>query len=502
MRGSRRQPSLAPFATGSLVLVAAIALMISFRLDGWGSPDLTLGPQLGLLPFTIIFLVLITLACLHPTELVPRERTGRTLLPVARLFVPWRQALATLPIVRIALAAVVFEQCMALALFAVEARYFRYLGYVGHGPLLLGVAALAALALGYAAFAPAPVQAPRLLMAASVVFVAGVVYAIVCFPLTPARSDMLPLIAAANARFLSGHDPYILYPIGDGFDYLTYLPLTWMVYLPASWLHWDLRWINVVLTLAAAALVYLSVSRQHRAQAACLLSVFLLLPYVQFRHELYASVQWLLMAAAFACFQRGRPNRAAIALGCGAAVSQLFWILIPFYLLLVVTRTGWRRAAQALLLILAAAAVWILPFLLRHPKAFYFCIIGHWGTAWAPGGPLPVRTYNATFWVRAALAHWHHESFRNLQRVQSAALVVLFLAAVRFRPRSQAHLWGWTGAAFTLFGLTNFAVWPYFYVTALFALLLRFLSSPCDDPREPRSIPGSEGAPFMTIALS
>ena len=459
-----------PFETGSLAVFGSIIFLLSFRLDGWGKPVGSIEPQLVLLPFTILFVTLIVAACLG--------RTGQLLLPVR-----WRNVLARQRLFRLGLVLAILEQCVAIALFVVEAFYFRRQGYVFSLPWLLAVIALSAIAFTFAARSPAPAQAGRLLLAAGFVFTAGVAFSIACFPLTPMRSDMLPLIAVADARFLSGHFPYIVYTIWNGTDFLTYLPLTWMAYLPASILHIDLRWMNVIFSLSAAGITYFSVSVRHRLYAACLLSAFLLLPYVQFRHELYSSLQWLVFAIAFRFCRRGRWLAASVALGCGAAASQLFWLIIPFFLLFLLLKEGWRTCAVALALIVAAAAVWILPFLLAAPQQFLLCVLGHWATTPWMGHYLPTRPYNASFWISVALVHLGVGSFRNLQRVQTLALVLLFLAALRQRPQTQADLWRWCTAAITLFSLTNFLLWPYFYVTAFFALLLSFLCAAEDRVR-------------------
>ncbi len=462
MRPPRLEQPLLPLETGSLAVFGSLIFLLSVRLDGWGKPVGSVAPQLVLLPLTILFVALITAACLGRTE--------HLLLPLH-----WRKMLARISLFGLGLSLAILFQCMSIALFVVEAFYFRRQGYVFSLPWLLTVIALSGLAFTFAALSPTPVRAGRLLLASGFIFTTGVVFSIACFPLTPMRSDMLPLIAAADARFLSGHFPYIIYSIWNGTDYLTYLPLTWMAYIPASILHMDLRWVNVIFSLSAAAITYFSVRVQNRLYAACLLSLFLLLPYVQFRHELYSSLQWLVFAVAFSLCQRRRWLAASVALGCGAATSQLFWIMLPFYLLFVLVKQGWRRCALALALIVAAAAVWILPFLLASPRQFLLGVLGHWATVPWRGHYLAIRPYNASFWISVALVHLGVGSYRNLERVQAAALLLLFLAALRYRPQGQADLWRWATAAITLFSLTNFLVWPYFYVTAFFTLILSFL---------------------------
>ncbi len=64
-------------------------------------------------------------------------------------------------------------------------------------------------------------------------------------PLEPTRGDMLPLIQQALDNLLRGHSPYTTYSMPWELP-LTYFPLTWLAYLPATVVGLDIRWTNVV----------------------------------------------------------------------------------------------------------------------------------------------------------------------------------------------------------------------------------------------------------------
>jgi hypothetical protein len=453
------------------------------RLDGWGSPDLTVRQQLGILPFTLIFIALVLWN--SPVFLRSVFSSLNNRLSASLRKIPFFPAVFTIA---------ALEQGLAIALLVLQAFYFKRLGYVLNKPGLLVVFLFSALAFALLTRASAE-RRPALLLLVSA-FASFVVhaYSINFFPLTPIRSDMLPLILAADHNLLAGHFPYIVYPLISGSVVLTYLPATWLIYLPAAASNVDLRWVNTVLGLAAVAAVYFSVPRQSRIYAASLLSLFLLFPYAQFHHEIYISLQWLLAALVFAALQRQRWILAGIAFGCGVGASQLFWITLPFFALYLFRRIGLKQTLLVLLALLASASVWIAPFLIASPDRFIFGIFTHW----AIGNPLSVRAFNLTFWEWTALRFFGDASVKMLQRLQIVCLAILFFAAVRRKISTEADFWGWATAAITLFALTNFLVWPYFFVTAFFMMILSLLSASAPQGNSAELQNDSRHSPYST----
>ncbi|WP_260736921.1 hypothetical protein [Tunturiibacter lichenicola] len=462
MSTESHQHSAHTFELRSTLVFSLLIFLISIRLDGRGSPDLTVREQLGLLPFTLIFIALVSWNSSVFLKSIFSSLNNRLSANLSKI--PFFPAVFTIA---------ALEQALAIALLVVQAFYFKRLGYVLNKPGLLVVALSSALAFAVLARASAERRPALLLLASAFASVVVRAYSIYFFPLTPLRSDMLPLILAADHNLLAGHFPYVVYPLISGSVVLTYLPATWLVYLPAAASHTDPRWVSTVLGLAALAVTYFSVPRRLRLYAASLLSLFLLFPYAQFHHEIYISLQWLLAALIFAALQRQRWILAGIAFGCGVGASQLFWITLPFFALYLVHRIGLKQTLLVVLALLASAAIWIAPFLIASPDRFIFGIFTHWSI----GNPLSVRAFNFTFWEWTALRFFGDASVKMLQRLQIVCLAILFFAAVRRKIRSEADLWGWATAAITLFALTNFLVWSYFFVTAFFMMILSLLSA-------------------------
>lgn len=80
-------------------------------------------------------------------------------------------------------------------------------------------------------------------------------------PIEPSRGDMLPLVQGALANFLAGESPYTIYTMPWELP-LTYLPITWLAYLPAYSLGVDMRVTSVLAELTiGATLAWIATSR-------------------------------------------------------------------------------------------------------------------------------------------------------------------------------------------------------------------------------------------------
>lgn len=65
-----------------------------------------------------------------------------------------------------------------------------------------------------------------------------------------------------------------------------------------------------------------------------------------------------------------RPRLSPIAMGLAIATKQLAWFFLPFYLLLVVRRLGWRQAGWRVGIMTAIFLLLNAPFILRSPVAY------------------------------------------------------------------------------------------------------------------------------------
>ncbi|RRR77234.1 MAG: hypothetical protein EI684_01745 [Candidatus Viridilinea halotolerans] len=99
----------------------------------------------------------------------------------------------------------------------------------------------------------------------SLAVVMGLVTRLFCIQqivLDPRQSDMLPLVQLALQNLTAGQSPYAIYTMPWELP-LTYMPLTWLAYLPTYLLGLDLRLTNLVaeLVVLGAIVVLLSTKR-------------------------------------------------------------------------------------------------------------------------------------------------------------------------------------------------------------------------------------------------
>ena len=431
-----------------LLLLAFLNLQADgFRLSADPSRD-----QLLLLPLTLVFCAIVT-ALLSPRSNHPHP------------------GLATLNRSRTLIAVAIVTLAPSLAMLVASAHHyaaFRY--HLALWPTLVifaGAAGLLAANLGQST----PTEASgRLLTCVVVTSVALELLSLCSFPLDLRRSDMLPLIAAAGRAVHNGVNPYHLYTFSTETVFLTYLPGTFLAYLPATLLHLDLRLTNLFCLSLLALLLARAVAPAHRRQLTALLAIWLVSPYLLYRHEIYTPPHWLVLVAALLLLQQRRLVASAIFFGLGIAMSQFSWILFPFVLLHIFDLGGAGRRIRPTLtytgIALLAASVVILPFYLWSPHAFTFGVLSHWQQQ-----TISARPVNFSFWLATLL------SSRALQPAQAILLSALLLAcAARHACRTFTGLMRALAIALTAFLLLNILVWGYFFLL-LELLLLVFVAS-------------------------
>ena len=431
-----------------LLLLAFLNLQADgFRLSADPSRD-----QLLLLPLTLVFCALVS-ALLWP-------RSTRTYPRLA--FLNRSRTLIAVAIVTLA---------PALAILVASAHHyaaFRY--HLAPWPTLVVFAGVAGL-LAANRVQSTPTEAPgRLLTCVVLTSLALELLSLRSFPLDLRRSDMLPLIAAADRAFHNGVNPYHLYTFSTETVFLTYLPGTFLAYLPATLLHLDLRLTNLLCLALLALLLARAATPAHRRPLTALLAIWLVSPYILYRHEIYTPPHWLVLTAALLLLQQRRLVASAIFFGLGIAMSQFSWIFFPFVLLhLSDLGAAGRRIRPTLIyaaITLLAASVVILPFYVWAPHAFTFGVLSHWQQQ-----AVSARPVNLSFWLATLL------SPRALQPIQAVLLAaVLLVCAVRHTCRSFTGLARSLAIALTAFLLLNILVWGYFFLL-LELLLLIFVAS-------------------------
>ena len=435
--------------------VALFLLLLTFlnlQSDGFRlSPDPS-RDQLLLLPVTLLFCALVA-ALLWPRTDQPHPR------------------LATFSRSRTLLAVAIVTLVPSLVMLIASAHHYAAFHYhLALWPTVVvstGAAGLLAANLGR----PIPTEKPgRLLTSVIVTSLALQLLSLRSFPLDVRRSDMLPLIAASGRALHNGVDPYHLYTFSTETVLLTYLPGTLLAYLPATLLHLDLRLTNLLCLSLLALLLARAAAPARRRQLTAVLAIWLVSPYLLYRHEIYTAPHWVVLTAALLLLQQRRLVASAIFFGLGIALSQFSWILFPFVLLhLFDLAAAGRRIRPTLTyaaIALLAASVIILPFFFWSPHAFTFGVLSHWQQQ-----TVSARPVNFAFWIATLL------SPRALQPAQIAVLTaVLLVCAARHSCRTFTGLMRALTIALTAFILLNLLVWGYFFLL-LELLLLLFVAS-------------------------
>lgn len=339
--------------------------------------------------------------------------------------------------------------------------------------------------------------APGWLAAGAIVFGGAVrVASYIDTPIEPSRGDMLPLVQGALANFLSGRNPYTIYHMPWDLP-LTYLPITWLVYLPATVLGLNIRLTNLLAELAiSATLIWLAaVSRRSsgswratladvwRSEPGLLLWAWMFLQPTTLNWSLAttAPVQWMLLCLTLALLIAGRNRWAALMLGLCAAASPLAAIIALFALLHWLRSGGVRFAALCSALAGLVAAMVILPFFIWSPQQFMF---GTW--RWFNDNDLfpRLRWEMDHTWARMvgfSGMFWRHSLFHILKPLQSLLLASLAVLYWRWKATNQQAA-PFVVAALLLFTVFNPILWPYLYNPALIVALLAVISPLCPQP--------------------
>jgi len=421
-------------------LFTTCLLLISLISDGGPQRSAGLIHQLVLLPFTALFLF-----CLWRLLFVAEASPSRPLWSPRR-----------------AIFLMLFFELGAAALFLYEAHHFASVGYHLHPILTAAFFAMMLFLLAAIAIQPSP--KPAYIFAVALTgYIGGVLLAIVSFPLTYLRSDMMPVILWADTNVLRHVDPYVTMHVADRVYDFPYLPGMIVAYLPFTAVHLDLRFASIAYVCASAALIYWAARADRRREVAALLALFLLSPYLQYRHELYLSPHWLTLVAAFVLMQRRHFAWAAFVLGIGMAIYQFSWIVLPFVLLNALRRRGWFEAARLAVLAGIGALLLAGPFLATATRRIESNTVSQWGLALhADAQPM-----NFSYWITYLI---HPD---KLLRLQALLMVAIFLFCfAKKRCATLEDTLRWVIVALTLFILCNVLVDGYFYLMLLIPMLV------------------------------
>lgn len=421
-----------------------LAVIVSLVNDGWSGRPGPLMHQVMLIPLELLFVVCLfrLLSKCRPVTVGPA---------------------VDLPIKSSLWVCFAFEVSSLLA-FLYESRHFERFGYHlswGAYSCVFAISVLAAAT--FVRFR----SGMWLFVGALGCYVAGEIFSICCFPLNYLRSDMLPVVQWADQRLVHGLNPYTTMHVGNRLYDFPYLPGVLLAYLPGVRLGVDPRWTNVACVVVLALMLYKATLPRKRLITGALVAVFLLSPFLQYRHDLYLAPHWLLLVITVILLQKRSSSWAAVTFGLSMAVYQLSWVLWPFLLLHALRRRGWLGVLRTAVLSLLAMAVVIGPFLHAALKRIASNTVGQWSRLpHALAEPMNL-SYWVTYLVRPDQLKW----------AQLAVLSLLFFyCLIKGRCRTVEDMLRWMGAALAIFIALNVLVDGYFYLTLLLLLLLYTLS--------------------------
>lgn len=331
---------------------------------------------------------------------------------------------------------------------------------------------------------------PGWLVVGSLLF--GSCIRLICYaavPLDPTHDDMLPLVQLALHNFVAGQSPYTTYAMPWSLP-LTYLPLTWLAYLPSYWLGFDIRLSNLCAELAiGGALIWLAMRqpqgvvppatwRTRRALAWAgeprLLFwawLFLLPSTLNWSLATTGPIFWALLAWCLVFMLAKRQTGVVLTLGLCGAASPLSALMLPFIGLHWFRQRGWRSTLGSFAWTFAITALFVLPFFLWSPRQFLF---GTW--QWFNDNNLypRIRWDMDQTWARqigVSGIFWRHGLVGVLKPIQATLLAALALLFAWYGATAR-QLAPYLVAAYLLFNLFNPVLWPYLYVPAVIAALV------------------------------
>lgn len=303
-------------------------------------------------------------------------------------------------------------------------------------------------------------------------------------PIDARRADMLPLVQFAVARLLQGHDPYVLYGMPWPLP-LTYMPMTWLAYVPAVLGGIDLRWTSAACELGLLALLWRS-ARPHARPVLLAFAAWFTCTAVPYTDAVTAMPVQSCALAAAAVLVATRSRLGPAAFGAAAATTPLAGALAPLVALAWQREGGWRLLARRAGITALVFAVLVVPWVIGNPRGFWVGPVRWFNNI----DGFPRRTWNqshAWAWVPGLTGvFWTlgiERLLRPMQIVLVGAIAVVVARTSRFGKVAPVAWLQAALATMVAFVAFNVIVWPYHYDPAA-TLAMGALAVACGTRRE------------------
>lgn len=297
--------------------------------------------------------------------------------------------------------------------------------------------------------------------------IAFLVASIIHFPLDGARSDMLYVIQHALDLWGSGQAAYapFTYPSGETHQ-MPYLPGTLFAHLPAWSMGIDLRWNTVLYRTVWVVLLIQAAKRSAAPRSSVqMLSLVLMSPFLNWRHELY--FEFFLFLIAFLVIFREKLS--ILVLPLLILTRQWSWIFAPF----VVVDSFKKKGIKAIAALVASSAVTTLVMTLLLRGSLWKDVIS---AIFQFQSLLENPAYQGDYGLTLAPVFYALGISGALQKLQAISCIAVFLIAYKKRE------WVYSGwIALILFIIFNPHYWNYFWLSPIVYLLSYFLSDPRSD---------------------
>lgn len=199
------------------------------------------------------------------------------------------------------------------------------------------------------------------------------------YPIDPMISDVIPALQQYVGRFLSGADVYAPMKLATWTIFPNYMPLRWMVFIPAEWMGMDYRWWAQIVFYASLVPWYIWLVRTNRPR--WLKNFLALVPVTAFSILLWGDPPFwgMVVEQMFVAFYLflgyALIKRSPVLIGIGILFCLLsrfsisFWL--PVFFLAYLIHQGWKKTFVVGAVIAVGILVFfVFPFLTKDSQIF------------------------------------------------------------------------------------------------------------------------------------